>query len=269
MQVVLFCGGLGTRIREYSEAVPKPMIPVGHRPILWHLMKSYSQHGHNDFLLCLGFKGDVIKNFFLRQRPEDSNDCIVSEGGRKIELIGQPEEAWRVTLIDTGMWRSVGERLWAVRHHIHDEIFLANYSDGLSDVDLGPMIQHFRASRKVACFLAVHPPLLYHLAQFDERGAVRSLKTANTSDLWINGGFFVFRREIFDYMRDGEDLVVEPFERLIREGKLMAYRHEGFWQSMDNMKDRQIFEDLILSGRTPWLLDPVDRDPSTVRVVAS
>lgn len=256
MKVVLFCGGLGTRIKEYSDAVPKPMIPIGQKPILWHLMNYYSQYGHQDFVLCLGYKSDTIKDYFLRQRPEHYGDCIVSDGGNKVELIGSQKNSWEIALIDTGVWRKIGERLWAVREHITDDIFLANYSDSLSDVDLNDMVKRFKDSGKIACFLAVHPPILYHLADLDDEGEVRSLKTANTSDIWINGGFFIFRREIFDYMREGEELVLEPFERLIRENQLMAYKFEGFWQSMDTLKDRQIFEDMIEQGRMPWHLEP-------------
>lgn len=253
MKVILFCGGLGTRIREYSEAVPKPMIPIGQRPILWHLMNYYSGYGHTDFVLCLGHKANVIKEFFLHRKPEEFHDCVVSQGGAKIEIIGAKDDDWRVSLIDTGIWRSIGERLWAVKQHIDDDVFLANYSDSLTDVDLSLMIDRFKQSGKVACFLAVRPPILYHFADFDVNGRVQEFRTANTSDLWINGGFFIFRREIFNYMQDGEELVQQPFQRLIEANQLLAYKHEGFWQSMDTLKDRQIFETLIESGRMPWL----------------
>jgi glucose-1-phosphate cytidylyltransferase len=251
MKVVLFCGGLGTRIREYSEAVPKPMIPIGHQPILWHVMQYYSQYGHTDFVLCLGYKANVIKDFFLGYRPQAFADCVVS-GGR-VELLQEPQEDWRVTLIDTGIWRKIGERLWAVRDHVQgEEMFLANYSDGLTDVNLDDMVEAFKRSGKLACFLAVRPPLTYHLADIDEQGRVREFRTSDRSEMWINGGYFLLRREIFDFMREGEELVLEPFRRLIEADQLMAYKHDGFWRSMDTLKDRQILEDMIEQGRMPW-----------------
>jgi glucose-1-phosphate cytidylyltransferase len=253
MKVVLFCGGLGTRIREYSENLPKPMIPLGHQPILRHVMQYYSDYGHDDFVLCLGYKANVIKDFFLNSRPQSFADCVVSDGGRAVQLLEEQPRDWRVALIDTGIWRNIGERLWAARNLLKgEEMFLANYSDGLSDVDLDDMVSRFRASGKIACFLAVRPPLTYHLADIAEDGRVREFRTSTTSDIWINGGYFLFRPEIFDYMREGEELVVEPFGRLIADDALMAYKHEGFWRSMDTLRDWQMLEDMVEKGDMPW-----------------
>jgi glucose-1-phosphate cytidylyltransferase len=253
MKVVLFCGGLGTRIRDYSDSVPKPMIPLGHQPILRHVMQYYSDYGHDEFILCLGYKANVIKDFFLNSRPQSFADCVVSQGGRDVQLLDDEQKDWRVTLIDTGIWRNIGERLWAVRNLVrNEEIFLANYSDGLTDVDLDDMLSRFRASGKLASFLAVRPPLTYHLADIAEDGRVREFRTSTTSDIWINGGYFLFRGEIFDYMREGEELVLEPFARLIAEDKLMAYKHEGFWRSMDTLRDWQSLEDMVEKGNMPW-----------------
>lgn len=253
MKVVLFCGGLGTRIREYSDSVPKPMIPLGHQPILRHVMQYYSDYGHDEFILCLGYKANVIKDFFLNARPQSFSDCVISDGGRDVRILDENPKDWRVTLIDTGIWRNIGERLWAVRNFVKgEEIFLANYSDGLTDVDLDDMLSRFRASGKLASFLAVRPPLTYHLADIAEDGRVREFRTSTTSDIWINGGYFLFRGEIFDYMREGEELVLEPFARLIAEDKLMAYKHEGFWRSMDTLRDWQALEDMVEKGNMPW-----------------
>ena len=253
MKVVLFCGGLGTRIREYSENIPKPMIPVGHQPILWHVMQYYSEYGHTDFILTLGYKANIIKDFFLNYRPHAYADCILSGFGANVELLQQPEEDWRVTLIDTGIWRSIGERLWAVRDHVKDEeIFLANYSDGLTNVNLDDMVERFKKSGKLACFLAVRPPLSYHLAEIDGDGDVRGMRSFDRSDIWINAGYFLLRPEIFDYMNEGEELVVEPFRRLIEADQLLAYKHEDFFRSMDTLKDRQILEEMVEQGRMPW-----------------
>jgi glucose-1-phosphate cytidylyltransferase len=253
VKVVLFCGGLGTRIREYSEAVPKPMIPVGQEPILWHVMQYYSQYGHRDFVLCMGYKANIIKKFFLDYRPQEYSDCVVSGNGSRVEMLGAPRDDWRVALIDTGIWRNIGERLWAVRDQVMgEEMFLANYSDGLCDVDLTEMVEAFRASGKVACFLAVHPPLTFHLADIDGQGNVQALRSSDSADIWINGGYFILRPEIFEYMREGEELVVEPFRRLIEADQLMAYKYTGFWRAMDTMRDRELLENMVENGRMPW-----------------
>jgi glucose-1-phosphate cytidylyltransferase len=168
-------------------------------------------------------------------------------------MLGPREEDWRVAMIDTGIWRNIGSRLWAVRDHVKDEkMFLANYSDGLSDVNLDDMIEKFQRSDKVACFLAVHPPVTYHIADIAEDGRVKEFITSDNSEIWINGGYFLLKPAIFDYMNDGDELVVEPFARLIKENKLMAYKHEGFWRSMDTLRDRQVLEDMIEKGDMPW-----------------
>ncbi len=254
MKTVLFCGGQGMRIREYSEAVPKPMIPIGHQPILWHLMSYYATYGHKDFVLCLGHKASVIKEFFLSGRPQTFADCVVSGFGRNVEIIGDARDDWRIALIDTGIAPNVGERLTAVRSHVeNEEMFFANYSDGLADVDLASMVETFRRSNKVACFLAVRPTMSMHLITISADGRPQSFRNAREADLWINGGFFIMRPEIFDYLRDGEDLVGDPFARLIAEDKLLAFKHEGFWCPMDTLKDRQFLEELVDRGETPWL----------------
>jgi glucose-1-phosphate cytidylyltransferase len=229
------------------------MVPVGHQPILWHVMNYYSCYGHRDFVLCLGYKANTIKEFFLNYKPQAYADCVISRFGSKVELLSDVVPDWRVTLIDTGIWRNIGQRLWAVRDHVvGDEMFLANYSDGLTDVNLPEMVNTFKNSGKIACFLAVRPPLTYHLADVDANGGVRSFRSSDRSEIWINGGYFIFRREIFDYMREGEELVLEPFSRLIEDGQLMALKHEGFWRSMDTLRDRQILEDLVEQGHMPW-----------------
>lgn len=256
MKTVLFCGGLGTRIRDVSENIPKPMVPVGDKPILWHLMHYYSQFGHKDFVLCLGYKANVIKEYFLNYKPQAYADCVVSGFGNEVEILGNPQQDWRIAMIDTGIWRNIGQRLWAVRDYVAgEEMFLANYSDGLSDVNLTDMIEAFRVSGKVACFTAVRPSFSLHLVDMHADGKVERIRASQEADLWINGGFFIFRKEIFDYMRDGDELVEEPFQRLIEADQLMAFRHEGFWRPMDTLKDKQILEDLVDKGTMPWLLN--------------
>jgi glucose-1-phosphate cytidylyltransferase len=259
MKVVLFCGGLGTRIRDYSESVPKPMVPVGHQPILWHVMNWYSHWGHRDFILCLGYKANVIREYFINYRPTTYRDLVISEHGRNVQVLGEEIPDWRITLVDTGTWRNIGERLWAVRDHVRGEpMFLANYSDGLTDAPLDEMTRFFERSGKVACFLAVQPSFSYHLVEMKDDGLVTGIRTSHQSEIWINGGYFMFRPEIFDYMRPGEELVLNPFSRLIEDGQLVAYRHRGFWASMDTLKDKQILEDLFEKGDIrwmPWLKD--------------
>jgi glucose-1-phosphate cytidylyltransferase len=253
MKTVLFCGGLGTRIRDYSDNIPKPMVPIGQYPILWHVMQYYSQYGHRDFVLCLGYKANVVKNYFLNYRIAENSDCIISEFGSKVELVGAKPPDWRVTLVDTGIWRNIGERLVAVKPFVENEdMFLANYSDGLTDAPLADMIARFKASDKIGCFLAVHPPINFHLIEFGAKGNIHRIRSSQQSDVWVNAGYFIFRKEIFDFIRDGEELVLEPFNRLIESEKLMAYKYEGFWRAMDTLRDRQVLEEMVERGETPW-----------------
>jgi glucose-1-phosphate cytidylyltransferase len=252
MKVVLFCGGLGTRLREYTGEIPKPMVKIGYRPILWHLMKYYAHYGHKDFILCLGYKADVIKQFFLNYEEWISNDFTISAGGKELTLENNDIEDWRITFVDTGLHANIGERLVAVRRYLEGEdIFLANYSDGLSDLELPRMVEAFEASGKTASFIAVPPSQSFHLVDLDPKGEVSAIQPVSESSLLINGGFFVLRKEIFDYVEHGEELVREPFDRLIKERKLLGYRYERFW-CMDTFKEQQQLTDLYNSGCAPW-----------------
>jgi glucose-1-phosphate cytidylyltransferase len=253
MKVVLFCGGFGTRIREHSETVPKPMIPIGHNPILWHIMRYYSHYGHQDFILCLGYRANIIKQYFLELKPEMYSDCIITDCGKHVEILGNEQLDWRVTLIDTGLHRNIGERLVAVKDHVaNEDIFLANYSDGLTNAPLADIIEIFKKSGKIGCFVAVRPSFNFHLAEFREDGIVTNILPSQEKDMWINGGYFIFRKQIFDYINDGEELVLEPFSRLIKEEKLLAYRHQGFWRAMDTLSDKRILEEMVERGEMPW-----------------
>jgi len=256
MKVVLFCGGAGMRLRGYSEDVPKPMVTIGSRPVLWHVMKYYAHFGHKDFILCLGYKANSIKNYFLEYEESVSNDFVFSQGGRKLEFTQRDIDDWTITFVDTGLRSSIADRLRMVEPYLNsDEIFLANYSDGLTDASLPDMIDCFKKSGKIGCFIAIHPPVTFHLAEFDGQGAVRRLRASHEADIWINGGYFIFRKEIFDYIQEGEELVIEPFERLIESGQLMAYKYEGFWRAMDTLRDRQVLEEMIERGEMPWRFD--------------
>ena len=243
------------RMREFSEAVPKPMVPIGYRPILWHVMKYYAHHGHRDFILCLGYKADVIKNYFLEYNECLSNDFVLSKGAKNIELLSRDIDDWNITFVDTGLTSNVGMRLRAVQKHLKgEEMFLANYTDGLSDVSLPSVIKAFKHSSATACFVSVKPRASFHMIEADDGGHVKSIEHIGKSGFRMNGGFFVLRNEIFNYMRDGEELVEDPFRRLIAEGKLMAYRHDGFWACMDTFKERQELEDVFTRGNAPWAI---------------
>ena len=253
MKVVLFCGGLGTRLREFSETIPKPMVNIGARPFIWHVMKYYAHYGHTDFILCLGYRGDMIRNYFLNYDECLSNDFVLSKGGKQVRLYGRDIAHWTITFADTGQHSNIGQRLKAVEKYLDgDEVFLANYTDGLSDVPLDRYLDQFLHQKKVAGFVCVPPNHSFHIVSLSHCGDVMEVNPIGGSGLWINGGFFIFKREVFDSMREGEELVHEPFRRLIERGQLMAYRHEGFWACMDTLKDKQTIDDMYARGHRPW-----------------
>ncbi len=255
MKVVLFCGGQGLRLREYSEAVPKPMVPIGTRPMLWHLMRYYAHFGHREFVLCLGYQGEVIKNYFRSYDETISNDFVLSDGGRSVELLGSDIDDWRITFASTGLETNVGQRLMAVRRFVEGEpMFLANYGDNLSDANLDEYVADFQRRSEVAAFLSVRPSYTFHIVESDGAGLVTGIEHVHESAIRINGGFFLFRPEIFDYIEPGEELVEEPFRRLIAERQLIAYRYDGFWAPMDTLKDKVMLESLETSGQAPWAL---------------
>ncbi|HTQ97276.1 MAG TPA: hypothetical protein VMH89_10755 [Candidatus Acidoferrum sp.] len=254
MKVVLFCGGLGLRIRD-AEDVPKPMVHIGHRPILWHVMKYYAHFGHKDFILCLGHRAETIKNYFLNYNECASNDFVLSAGGRKLELFNSDIQDWRITFADTGINSNIGQRLKAVEKYLEgEEEFLANYSDGLTDIALNDQLDHFHEHDKIASFLCVRPSLSYHLVSLREGddSLVSDIHPIDNGNVRINGGFFIFKKKIFEYMRDKEELVIEPFQRLLAEKQLIGYAYDGFWASMDTFKDKQHLENLCVRGAAPW-----------------
>ena len=257
MKVVLFCGGQGLRLKEFSENVPKPMVPIGYRPIMWHLMKYYAHFGHKDFILCLGHRADAIKDYFLNYNEAVSNDFVLNpsgDGGRhRVDLISRDLDSWSITFVDTGAESNVGQRLWAVRDRLkNEEMFLANYSDNLSDLHLPDAINHFKANGKVASFVSVKPSQSFHFVEVDGDSHVKEIFPASRGPHWINGGFFALRPQLFEYMREGEELVLDPFRRLIEARQLTSYRHEGFWHAMDTFKEKQALEDLYARGKAPW-----------------
>ena len=253
MKVVLFCGGLGLRIRD-AEDIPKPMVHIGYRPILWHVMKYYAHFGHKDFILCLGHRAEAVKNYFLNYNECASNDFVLSGGGKKLDLLNSDIHDWRITFADTGINSNIGQRLKAVEKYLEgEEEFLANYSDGLTDMPLPQQLEHFHEQGKIASFLCVRPNLSYHLVSLQQGNGnlVSEIHAINNGNVRINGGFFIFKKKIFEYMRDKEELVIEPFHRLVAEKQLIGYPYDGFWASMDTFKDKQQLESLCTAGLRP------------------
>jgi len=253
MKIVLFCGGLGTRLRDPSGELPKPMVNIGYRPILWHVMKYYAHYGHRDFILCLGYKGDVIKNYFLNYNEYLSNDFILSNGGRDLQLKQSDITDWKITFVDTGLRSNIGQRLKAVQPYLEgEEMFLANYADGLTNLPLPEMIDFFKRSGKIGCFVCVKPSQTFHIVSLGNGNQVDKIEYVRDADITINGGYYVFKNEIFQYIRDGEELVVEPFKRLIKEKQLIGYKYEKFWYCMDTFKEQQELNDMYDKGKAPW-----------------
>ena len=252
MKVVLFCGGEGTRLREHAGPVPKPMVCVGYRPILWHLMKYYAHYGHTDFVLCLGHGADHVKRYFVDYDETVSNDFVL-EGGREVQLLGSDLDDWRITFVDTGLAASVGERLRAVRPHLGgDEWFLANYADGVTDAPLDRVVAEAQAGRRAATCLAVRPNYTNHVLEAAPDGTATAVAPVAQTALRINGGFFVMRQRVFDFLRPGEDLMEEPARRLVAAGELGVYAYDGFWACMDTFKEKQMLERIHRTGRAPW-----------------
>jgi glucose-1-phosphate cytidylyltransferase len=255
MKVILFCGGLGTRLREHSDTIPKPLVNIGYRPIIWHLMRYYAHYGHREFVLCLGYRGDMIREYFLNYNEAMSNDFVLSNGGRSVELLTRDLDDWNITFVDTGMHSNIGQRLLRVRKHVENEpVFLANYADGVSDLPVDDMVRHFLAKQVTASFASVRNPQSFHTVQAAPDGLVTGISAMNDSPVWINGGFFVLRNLIFDYIREGEELVVEPFQRLIEKRLLATYQYEGFWYPMDTFKDKIALDRMEARGECPWMV---------------
>jgi glucose-1-phosphate cytidylyltransferase len=254
MKVVLFCGGMGLRLREFGDAIPKPMVPIGPRPIIWHLMKYYAHFGHKEFILCLGWQGHVIKDYFLNYNECVSNDFVLRQGDR-VHLLRSDISDWTITFVDTGLNSNLARRLTAVRPYLdREECFLANYSDGLTDFHLPALVDKFHETDSIATFLGVRPRQSFHLMDSDDDGWVNRMTPIAHANLWMNAGFFAFRDEIFSYIRDGEELVEEPFQRLMRERRLSSYCYEGFWACMDTYKEKQTLDDLYHRGDAPWII---------------
>jgi glucose-1-phosphate cytidylyltransferase len=253
MKTVILCGGLGTRLAEETQIKPKPMVEIGGRPILWHIMKIYERHGHRDFHLALGYKGEMIKDYFLDYHARLSDLTVHLKSGR-VDYSNPTAEDWSVSLLDTGPNTMTGGRLLRLARHLSSETFMLTYGDGVSDVDIGALLQFHRSHGRLATVTAVRPSARFGGLALD-RGQVLSFKEKPQSgEGWINGGFFVFEPGIFEFLGDDQTVLEQaPMETLARTGQLMAFEHTGYWQCMDTIRDRDALETAWASGRAPWV----------------
>jgi glucose-1-phosphate cytidylyltransferase len=241
------------RMRGYSESVPKPLVPIGGQPILWHIMKYYAHFGHTDFILCLGWKGNLIKEFFLNYNECLANDFVLSNGGTQIEHLSRDLQDWTITFANTGLRSSIGERLLQVKKYLNDDRpFLANYADGVADVDLNALIKAHTQTNASATFTSVRPTQMFHAVEAAADGAVKKVLRIDQSDMRMNGGYFVMSPEIFDFIEQGDELVEEPFHRMIEQGKLYAHQHDGFWACMDTTKEKLRLDEMCDNDDMPW-----------------
>lgn len=269
MKVVLFCGGLGMRMRADNQSLPKPMMPVGTRPVLWHVMRYYAYFGHTDFILCLGYGAEAVKDYFLDYRETASNDFVLTKGCKDVRMLGTDISEWTITFVDTGLGTAIGERLRRVRPFLEDdEIFLANYGDVLTDAPMNDLIEEFIATDAVGQMLAVKPQDSFHVITMDGETRVTGLTAVTEMPFPINGGYFVLRQGIFDYLNEGEDLVMDACVRAAQDGRMRAVRYDGFWAPMDTLKERVALEEQFRNGTSPWALwkhrssDPVPPPPT-------
>ena len=263
MKVVLFCGGLGMRMRDGVNSGPKPMAMIGERPMLWHVMRYYAHFGHTDFILCLGYGASYVKDFFLSYDETKSNDFVLERGDRVAKLFRTDISDWRITFVDTGLSSPIGERLRRVRRFVDGEpMFLANYADVFTNAPLPDMVARFTASNAVVSLLAVPPQSSHHVVDVDDKGLVTEVMPMRDLRQWENGGYFVLRQEIFDYLGEGDDLVGDAIPRLVKERKTLAYPYRGFWTPADTLKDRALMEDRYASGSCPWMVWDPERSGS-------
>jgi glucose-1-phosphate cytidylyltransferase len=257
MKVVLFCGGLGLRMRATEDsAAPKPMMAIGHRPVLWHVMRYYAHFGHTEFILCLGYGAKAVKDYFLTYQETASNDFVLTKGGAEIELLGSDISDWRITFVDTGIDTAIGERLRRVRQYLdEDEAFLANYGDVLTDAPMDRIVEHVLSTDAVGSILAVSPQDSFHVVELSAGDSrIRGFTPVADMKMRINGGYFVLRQGIFDYLNEGDDLVMDACVRAAADGRMLAIPYDGFWAPMDTLKERSALEGMYQAGNCPWAL---------------
>jgi glucose-1-phosphate cytidylyltransferase len=255
MKVIILCGGKGTRLKEQTESIPKPLIEIGGRPILWHIMKIYAAYGFEDFILCLGYKGQAIKEYFMEYLSWRHHNCAIdlSRGEPQIRLLNHDREPWKITFADTGEDTNTGGRIKRAEQFLgKDPAFMATYGDGVADIDIRKLVSFHQAHGRIGTITVVNPPSQFGLIEADGDGRVTRFREKPLLDQWINGGFFVFRREFLHSL--GEDDVLErsPLESLAKDGQLTAFRHEGFWKCMDTYKDTVTLNEHWSGGNAPW-----------------
>jgi glucose-1-phosphate cytidylyltransferase len=269
VKVVLFCGGLGMRMRDGVTSGPKPMAMVGERPLLWHVMRYYAHFGHTDFVLCLGYGASAVKDFFLTYDETRSNNFVIENGARDVKLFSTDISDWRITFVDTGLNSPIGERLRRVRHFVEDQtIFLANYADVLTNAHLPDMIERFEASSAAAGLLAVPPQSSHHVVDIGDDGIITQVIPMRDLRQWENGGYFLLRPEIFDHLNEGEDLVEDAIMRLVARRRVLAYPYKGYWSPADTVKERAQLEEMYHRGTCPWMLWDPERSGTSQRVKA-
>jgi len=256
MKTVILAGGLGTRISEESHLKPKSMIDIGGMPILWHILKYYSHFGHNDFIICCGYKGYVIKEYFANYYLHRSDITFDFSDNNKMQIHNNVSEPWRITLVDTGLDTMTGGRIKRIRNYVGDETFMMTYSDGVCNVDINKLIGFHKASGKIGTLTAIQPGGRFGVLSLAGNDHITSFCEKSKEDGgWINGGFMVLEPKVFDYI-DGDNTVFEkaPLESLAKEKQLMAYKHDGFWQCMDSLRDKTLLDDLLAKGAAPWIV---------------
>lgn len=253
MKTVILCGGLGTRLSEETQVKPKPMVEIGGRPILWHIMKIYERHGFNDFTLALGYKGEVIKDYFLNYHARQSDLTVHLQDGQ-VDYSNPTAEDWRVSMIDTGANSMTGGRLLRLKPHLESGgTFMLTYGDGVSDVDLTALLAFHRSHGHLATVTAVRPPVRFGELSIEKNRVSKFQEKPQAGEGWINGGFFVFEPDVFDFISDDSTLLErEPLEQITKKGELMVYQHPGYWQCMDTMRDKATLEDLWVNDKAPW-----------------
>jgi glucose-1-phosphate cytidylyltransferase len=264
VKIVLFCGGLGMRMRDGVTSGPKPMAMVGERPLLWHVMRYYAHFGHKDFVLCLGYGGAAVKDFFLNYDETRSNDFVLENGAREVKLFSTDISDWRITFVDTGLNSPIGERLRRVRRFLDgEEMFMANYADVLTNAPLPDMLARFEASQAVAGLIAVPLQSSHHVVDIGDDGLITRVTPMQDLSQWENGGYFVFRSEIFDHLDEGEDLVEDALVRLIPQGRVLAYPYKGYFSSADTVKERAQLDQMYHRGNCPWMVWDAERSRVT------
>ncbi len=252
MKVMILAGGFGTRLSEYTEAIPKPMVTIGGRPILWHLMKTYAHFGHNDFYVALGYKAQVIKEYFLNYQALNS-DFTVDLSTGAVEPHSLADTDWRVTLVDTGLESMTGGRVKRMQQFIGNETFMLTYGDGLADIDLNALLEFHKSHGKMITVSAVHPGARFGELEMLDRKVISFQEKPQTTQGWINGGYFIIEPKFFDFIEDDKSILERaPLERAAEMGELMAYHHDGYWQCMDTKRDKDHLEELWSDGNAPW-----------------